>query len=347
MDRVGLASGDGDVRSAGSVAGSGRRCSAARHEDPAVVLEAGTPLGTDLTGPARGAAGAPAGAVELLGQRDPLPGHQHAPGATAAGPAPRVGQARHGGCRPPATPRGRVGSRAIISERACSVAICRPFRSPRRGRPCRKRFLPMRSASSAQMRASGSSNSSRETRRPTRCPAAGRRQRQRGQHGGQGVEDVEAGHVGRLADGGQVDGLGPGEQGSARRRRSRIDSPAPRSGRARRARRPACVVRRRRRRGPGATSGWSPSGGPGHLRVVVRSPIREPLPGIERFAERQSIWRSRAIRSVPVRVLPGTPRGRLVPQAHMLGRDRRWGSARQGVGTVCPTIRRVPPVRCG
>ena len=37
-------------------------------------------------------------------------------------------------------------------------------------------------------------------------------ERRERRHGGQGVQDVEAGDVRRLADGRQVDGLGPGEE---------------------------------------------------------------------------------------------------------------------------------------
>ena len=143
----------------------------------------GTPLGTTLTGPARSAARAPAAAVELLVERDPLPGHEHAAGRDERqAQLHELGQARHRARR---HRRPRLAVARVAGERL------RARRAPRRPAApvpvasttvCRKRtFLPIGVHQQRAVRAEG--RGERQAGEPAARPEvqqAGRRRAPRG-----------------------------------------------------------------------------------------------------------------------------------------------------------------------
>ena len=234
----------------------------------------GRPPGPGGPGPRRRARPAPGRASTPRGRR---------PGRAAAGRAPRARR----GTRRPARSRtarrpGRGGSRASASARDASAAT-RPARPVASTTVCRKRtFLATESTSSARSAPSAAASgmpgiaaARAEVEQPGDAALAAGAAPQRGES-----SDVEARDLVRVADRGQVDRRGPGEQqpgvgvDRGAGRRVEVQAQLAQAGIE-----DVGVRVRESGRGPEHASGADLSGRTGHPpRLVVRHAAREPLP---------------------------------------------------------------------
>ena len=310
----------------------------------------GTPLGTTLTGPARSAARAPAGRVELLVQRLALPGHEHAPGRhERQAQLHQLGEARHraGGHRRPRLAVARVAGEGLRARRAPRRPAA-PGPSRRRpsagSAPSCRRSPPAARGPAAEGRGE---RQARETRRPTRCPAAA--SMPSAASGGTAASESRTWRRATSAGSRMAVRLIASVQASRNRTWASIAARAAGARTRPSATRPASSVswyaagsgaRSSKRVGSGplgrsrAPSMWSctsPSGSRSRRRTFAAAGV-------------YAVWRH-PVGSGPG--LPGAPCGWRAPSAHAACGDRTVGPARRGVKTTCPRFGRAPPVRCG